>query len=70
LRGISKTAPYWHNHISATLEEVVELYSDQLLSRFPLLVQPGEKEHGDGPGPQEAMTRQQKDDLVAFLKRL
>lgn len=70
LRGISKTAPYWHNNISATLEEVVELYSDQLLSRYPLLVQPGEKEHGDGPGPQEAMTRQQKDDLVAFLKRL
>jgi cytochrome c peroxidase len=70
LRGISKTAPYWHNHISATLEEVVELYSDQLLSRYPLLVQPGEKEHGDGPGPEEAMTRQQKDDLVAFLKRL
>jgi cytochrome c peroxidase len=70
LRGISKTAPYWHNHISATLEQVVELYSDQLLSKFPLLVQPGEKEHGDGPGPEETMTRQQKDDLVAFLKRL
>jgi len=70
LRGISKTAPYWHNHISATLEEVVELYSDQLLSRYPLLIQPGEKEHGDGPGPEETMTRQQKDDLVAFLKRL
>jgi cytochrome c peroxidase len=70
LRGISKTAPYWHNNISATLEEVVELYSDQLLSRFPLLVQPGEKEHGDGPGPQESMTRQQKDDLVKYLKRL
>jgi cytochrome c peroxidase len=69
LRGISKTAPYWHNHISATLEQVVELYSDQLLSKFPILVQPGEKEHSDGPGPEQTMTRQQKDDLVAFLKR-
>jgi hypothetical protein len=72
LRGISKTAPYWHNHISATLEQVVELYSDQLLSKFPILVQPGEKEHGEGGdiGPEQTMTRQQKDDLVAFLKRL
>jgi cytochrome c peroxidase len=70
LRGISKTAPYWHNHISATLEQVVELYSDNLLSKFPILIQPGEKEHGDGPGPEQTMTRQQKDDLVAFLKRL
>jgi cytochrome c peroxidase len=72
LRGISKTAPYWHNHISATLEQVVELYSDQLLSKFPILRQPGEKEEGEGGdiGPEQAMTRQQKDDLVAFLKRL
>jgi cytochrome c peroxidase len=72
LRGIGKTAPYWHNHISATLEEVVELYSDHLLSKFPTLTQPGEKEPDDNgdTGPEEAMTRQQKDDLVAFLKRL
>jgi hypothetical protein len=44
LRGIGKTAPYWHNHISATLLDVVELYSDHLLSKFPTLLQPGEKE--------------------------
>jgi cytochrome c peroxidase len=72
LRGIGKTAPYWHNHISATLLDVVELYSDHLLSKFPTLIQPGEKEPDDDgdTGPEEAMTRQQKDDLVAFLKRL
>jgi cytochrome c peroxidase len=73
LRGISKTAPYWHNNISATLEAVVELYSDHLLSKFPTLVQPGEKEldeDGGDIGPEQTMTRQQKDDLVAFLKRL
>jgi cytochrome c peroxidase len=72
LRGISKTAPYWHNNISATLLEVVELYSDHLLSKFPTLMQPGEKETDpDGDiGPEQTMTRQQKDDLVAFLKRL
>lgn len=72
LRGIGKTAPYWHNNISATLEAVVELYSDHLLSKYPTLMQPGEKEQDeDGePGPEQTMTRQQKDDLVAFLKRL
>jgi cytochrome c peroxidase len=72
LRGVAKTAPYWHNNISETLEGVVELYSDHLLSKFPILTQPGEKEEDEGGdiGPEQAMTRQQKDDLVAFLKRL
>lgn len=72
MRGIAKTAPYWHNNISATLLDVVELYSDHLLSKFPTLVQPGEKEEDEGGdiGPEQTMTRQQKDDLVAYLKRL
>jgi cytochrome c peroxidase len=72
LRGIGKTAPYWHNNISGTLEAVVELYSDHLLSKFPTLILPGDKEEDPNgePGPEQAMTRQQKDDLVAFLKRL
>jgi cytochrome c peroxidase len=72
LRGIAKTAPYWHNNISATLEDVVSLYSDHLFAKFPSLTLPGEKEPDlDGDiGPPEAMTAQQKSDLVAFLKRL
>jgi cytochrome c peroxidase len=73
LRGIGKTAPYWHNNISGDLAAVVELYSDHLLSKFPMLVQPGEKEKdqdGGDIGPEQTMTRQQKDDLLAYLKRL
>jgi cytochrome c peroxidase len=73
LRGIGRTAPYWHNNISATLLNVVDLYSDHLLSaKFPTLTQPGEKEKDDDGdiGPEETLTRQQKDDLVAFLNRL
>jgi cytochrome c peroxidase len=72
LRGIANTAPYWHNNISATLEDVVSLYSDHLFAKFPSLTLPGEKEPDlDGDiGPPEAMTAQQKSDLVAFLKRL
>jgi cytochrome c peroxidase len=72
LRGISRTAPYFHNNMADTLERVVELYSDHLLSRFPSLIQPGEKEpdlDGDA-GPEEIFTADQKRDLVAFLKRL
>lgn len=72
LRGIAKTGPYWHNNISKTLEEVVDLYSDHLFSKFPSLTQPGEKEPDpDGDiGPEQAFTLEQKGDLVAFLKRL
>jgi cytochrome c peroxidase len=72
LRGIGRTAPYWHNGISETLEGVVDLYSDHLLSKFPSLRLPGEKEpDADGDiGPEEALTAEQRSDLVAFLKRL
>lgn len=72
LRGIAKTSPYFHNNIVTTLEEVVQLYSDHLLARWPSLVQPGEKEADDDgdAGPPEVFTAQQKKDLVAFLKRL
>lgn len=72
LRGIARTAPYFHNNTVSTLEEVVSLYSDHLLSRFPSLTQPGEKEPDpDGDtGPEETFTAEQKKDLVAYLKKL
>jgi cytochrome c peroxidase len=72
LRGIAKTAPYFHNNTVTTLEEAVDLYSDHLLNRFPSLTQPGEKEPDpDGDiGNEETFTAAQKVDLVAFLKRL
>jgi cytochrome c peroxidase len=72
LRGIAKTAPYWHNNISETLEDVVELYSDHLLSKYPTLTLEGEKElDADGDiGPPEALTAAQKRELVAYLKCL
>lgn len=72
LRGIAKTAPYFHNNAAENLEVVVDLYSDHFLARFPSLSLPGIKEPDpDGDlGPPEAMTADQKRDLVAFLKRL
>jgi cytochrome c peroxidase len=73
LRGIGHTTPYFHNNIAETLEDVVELYGDHLLSKFPSLTLPGEKEpdpDGESIGPPDALTAGQKSDLVAFLKRL
>jgi cytochrome c peroxidase len=72
LRGLAKTAPYFHNNAADTLERVIDVYSDHLLSRFPSLTLPGEKEPDDDgdAGPPEALTRDQKSDLLAFLKLL
>jgi cytochrome c peroxidase len=73
LRGISKTGPYWHHNISETLEAVVEPYSDHLLAKVPSLTinnEPPEPDEDGDIGPVEAMSKQQKRDLVAFLKRL
>lgn len=73
LRGIANTAPYWHNNISATLEEVINLYSDHLLIKFPPLILEGVKElddDGDVGPVGEALTLQQKADLLAYLLRL
>jgi cytochrome c peroxidase len=72
LRGVAKTAPYFHNNSADTLERVIEVYSDHLLSRFPSLTLPGEKEPDDDgdAGAPEALTRDQKADLLAFLQRL
>jgi len=72
LRGIAKTAPYFHNNSADTLERVVQVYSHHLLFKWPSLIQPGEKEPDpDGEvGPEEALTADHKRDLVAFLKRL
>ncbi|MCW5719056.1 MAG: hypothetical protein KIS68_14600 [Bauldia sp.] len=73
LRGIANTAPYWHNNISATLEAVIDLYSDHLLVKFPPLVLEGVKQvdrDGDIGPVGEALTEQQKTDLLAYLRRL
>lgn len=73
LRGVGKTAPYFHNNIAETLEDAVELYSDHFLAKFPSLSLPGEKEpdpDGKSSDAPDALSTGQKSDLVAFLKRL
>lgn len=73
LRGIAKTAPYWHNNISADLEAAVDLYSDHLLAKYPRLLindAPPQADADGDIGPVEALSEQQKEDLIAYLKRL
>ena len=64
LRGITKTAPYFHDNSARALEDVVEHYR-----QFFLVVS-----DPDGPlgpaGPLISLTEQDKKDIVAFLKLL
>jgi cytochrome c peroxidase len=73
LRGVAKTAPYWHNNISADLEAAVDLYSDHLLAKYPSLLindAPPQVDADGDIGPVEALSEQQKEDLIAYLRRL
>jgi mono/diheme cytochrome c family protein len=73
LRGVAATAPYWHNNISADLEAVVDLYSDHLLANYPSLQindAPPQVDADGDIGPVEALSEQQKKDLIAYLRRL
>jgi len=70
LRGIARTAPYFHDNSHASLREVVDTYSRFILSaitplRLPRVHPP------EAPGaPGETLSVQQKHDLIAFLNRL
>jgi cytochrome c peroxidase len=70
LRGIARTAPYYHDNSHATLEEVIDSYSRFVLSFITPLNLP--RVHPpEGPGlPGETLSVQQKRNLLAFLQRL
>jgi cytochrome c peroxidase len=63
LRGIRKTAPYFHDNSAKTLEDVLDHYE-----QFFLVVS-----DPDGPGPEQPLIQlndQDKKDIIAFLKLL
>ncbi|HVT12573.1 MAG TPA: cytochrome c peroxidase [Fimbriimonadaceae bacterium] len=68
LRNIARTAPYFHNGIFSTLEEVVEFYNKRDLGEFP------PPEFPDTMNTEElgnlGLSDQEVSDLVAFLKTL
>ncbi|GMU06110.1 cytochrome-c peroxidase [Corallococcus caeni] len=69
LRGIARTAPYFHDNSHATLAEAVDTYSRFILPGIPTVGLPLHPPEFPG-GPPESLTPVQKQDLVRFLQRL
>ena len=69
LRGIADTAPYFHDNSRETLREVVDEYSRFLLPFLEPLRLPTHPPEQPGGRP-EALTSEQKRDLLAFLQLL
>jgi cytochrome c peroxidase len=70
LRGVARTAPYFHDNSHETLKDVVDSYSRFVLPIVPVLelppVHPPEL-----PGfPPESLSPADKQDLLSFLNRL
>lgn len=70
LRGMAHTAPYFHDNAAATLLDVVDIYSRFVLGALPTLHLPPVNPPEAPGAPPEALSPAQKQDLLAFLKRL
>jgi cytochrome c peroxidase len=70
LRGIARTAPYYHDNGIGTLEEVVDTYSRFILGFITPLKLPPVHPPELPNSPPEALSREEKADLVTFLRRL
>ena len=72
LRGISKTAPYFHNNSAATLEDVVDHYIEFFkrvqLNSAPGVVPPAAST--DGVHFDRHPTLEERAALVAYLRKL
>jgi cytochrome c peroxidase len=70
LRGIARTAPYFHDNSHASLKDAVDTYSRFIVGVIaPLGLPPVNPPEGPGLPP-EALSPDQKRDLLAFLARL
>jgi cytochrome c peroxidase len=72
LRGISKTAPYFHNNSAATLEEVVDHYTE-FFKRVRVNAPPGVVPpilSTDGVNFDRPPTPEEREALLAYLRKL
>jgi hypothetical protein len=70
LRGVSQTAPYFHDASVPDLQSLLDEYSRLILPADPVLNLPPIFPP-EGPGlPPESLTRDQKRQLLAFLQLL
>jgi len=70
LRGIAGTAPYFHDNSHETLREVVDTYSRRVIPSVPAMKLPAVNPPEKPGGSKEALSLKQKEDLLAFLRRL
>jgi cytochrome c peroxidase len=70
LRGIAGTAPYFHDNSHETLREVVDTYSRLVIPNVPPMNMPAVNPPEKPGGSKEALSVTQKEDLLAFLRRL
>ncbi|AGC43725.1 hypothetical protein MYSTI_02409 [Myxococcus stipitatus DSM 14675] len=70
LRGIARTAPYYHDNSMATLKDVVDVYSQFILPVTAPLNLPPVHPPETPNGLPESFSPAQKQDLLLFLDRL
>jgi cytochrome c peroxidase len=70
LRGIANSAPYFHDNSTATLKDVVDLYSRFILPFFTPLNLPANLPPEPNSFFPESLSPQQKSDLLEFLQVL
>jgi hypothetical protein len=73
LRGISKTAPYFHNNSAATLEEVLDFYQGffiTLLRALPIGLNTIPAVTTDGVHFDRFFTNEEKPALLAYLRKI
>jgi cytochrome c peroxidase len=70
MRGIANTAPYFHDNSSATLRDVLDNYSRFVLPTLPMLELPAVHPPERPGGSKESLSPADKDDLLAYLRRL
>jgi cytochrome c peroxidase len=70
LRGIADTAPYFHDNSVETLSGVVDVYSRFVLGALSPLGLPATNPPETPATPPEALSPDQKRDLLQFLQRL
>jgi hypothetical protein len=70
LRGVSRTAPYFHDGSAPNLNNLLDVYSEFILPAFPALNRPLVFPP-QGPGlPPESLSQTEKAQLLAFLQAL
>jgi cytochrome c peroxidase len=70
VRGVARTAPYFHDNSAPDLETLVDIYSRFILPAIPPIGLPPVVPPA-GPGlPPESLTAAQKAQLVAYLKKI